>query len=78
MIIEVCASNEMSTWIPKLEAHNIEVITYSCLDRCESCLFHAYAYANGKLVEDADAEIVYAELLHIQADEDQLFIDEDW
>ncbi len=78
MIIEICASNEMAKCLAELEAQQIDVIIYPCLDRCESCLLYAYVYANGELIERSCTQAVLDELVQIKANEDQMFVDEEW
>ena len=59
MIIEMCEANEMALYAGELEAEGMDVVTYSCLDRCAACVLRAYAYVNGELVEaDRAAEVL--------------------
>jgi uncharacterized protein YuzB (UPF0349 family) len=56
LLIELCASNEMADHVGELEEAGCEVVSYACLDRCERCVFSAYVYADGELLEGGNAD----------------------
>ena len=51
VIVEICESNEIVLLVEELEKHGIDVVTYSCLDRCQKCVLRAFAFVDGDLVE---------------------------
>ena len=61
VIVEICESNEIVLLVPELEKHGIDVVTYSCLDRCQQCVLGALAFVDGSLVEaDSAAQLLDA------------------
>lgn len=79
MIVEICASNEMASYVDTLESEGFEIVTYSCLDRCEFCILRPYAYADGKLLETTDPEALLGLLRAMKEEEDVcLTSDDDW
>ncbi len=78
MIVEICASNELASYVDALESEGFEVVTYSCLDRCESCIAEPYAYADGKLLETTDPEALFALLRAMKEEDVCLTSDDDW
>ena len=51
VIVEICESNEIVLLVEELEKLGIDVVTYSCLDRCQKCVLRAFAFVDGDLVE---------------------------
>ncbi|MCY0901450.1 MAG: DUF1450 domain-containing protein [Firmicutes bacterium] len=51
LLIELCESNDMVTFVDEIEALGVDVVTYSCLDRCSQCLLFPYVYADGAVIE---------------------------
>ena len=63
VIVEVCESNETVLHLQELENHGIDVVTYSCLDRCQVCVLRAFAFVDGDLLEaDSAKELLGAVL----------------
>ncbi|MCY0869839.1 MAG: DUF1450 domain-containing protein [Firmicutes bacterium] len=62
LLIELCSSNEMATHVGELEEAGCDVVSYACLDRCERCVFAAYVYADGKLLEGPSADELVEQL----------------
>lgn len=55
MVVELCEANEIALYVAQLEENAIDVVTYPCLDRCEACVWRAYAYVDGGLLESDSA-----------------------
>ena len=56
MIVEVCQSNEIVSLVQELEKRGVDVVTYTCLDRCPVCVLRAFAFVDGDLLEADSAE----------------------
>lgn len=69
-IVELCASNDMMTKVTEMEAAAMDVVSYSCLDRCAECLLGPYVYANGSIVEGTTCEDVLSALRRRKEEED--------
>ena len=79
MIVELCASNDMASYIDLLESEGFDVVAYSCLDRCELCILRPFAFADGQLLETADPDSLLSLLRAMKAEEDALAAnDDDW
>jgi len=51
LLIELCQANDMVALVGEMEALGVDVVTYSCLDRCSQCLLFPYVYADGAVIE---------------------------
>lgn len=69
MIVEVCESNEIALQAEELEKHGIDVVKYSCLDRCQVCVLRAFAFVDGDLLEADSAEELLRVVLTRKDDE---------
>ncbi len=69
MIVEICQSNEMALHTTELEQKSIDVVTYSCLDRCAVCVRRAYAFVDGEMLEAESARELLDAIIRRKQDE---------
>lgn len=63
-MIEICETNEVRELIENLRTlyPDADIVTYSCLDRCNACFLTLFAFVDGELIEAYSPEQLLAKI----------------